>query len=647
MQTETHHQNQRDGSAERETLSCTFCKGRHHLTECSSLNSETMQKKRKVVMENGLCFGCLQKGHISRRCTKRNTCSSCRGKHPTVLHDDEWKERRHDATNRERDNIETLESKSYASNSDSSHSTKSTMIVPVWLSHESCDKDKLVYALLDTQSDTSFILTKTKETMGIKGTEVNLLLSTMTKANERIASEKVTGLQVKSFNDSTKIISLPPTFTRDIMPADRYHIPTPDMARSFRHMIRIADMIAPLQDVEIGLLIGYDCAKAALAPRAVIHSPNDRGPYAIQTDLGWNIVGTVKAGYAESPNDPLGVSHHTTVRFVPDEVQLNGHRSEVNFIHSATMKEEKAPVHVDRLLEADFTPDRKQKPYSQNDMKFIRLMEKEIHITESGHYEIPLPFKEEETTMLPNKLGLKQIATDMADVIGQDAAKFTQQDFYVDNGMKAVATEDDAKEEAVILSKDPKVKGQTHVQKVDKLELERFDHLSSRCRTKKAVANCVRLRSYLPRRCYARWDKREEKGGVKNVLMEPLSAELLQQAEKEIKRLTQRKTFDVMQAVEGDKRHNQSRLHHLDPFIDNGGILRVKDFLLREECDFIAFKCNEPTLSYMGGVRERQSTSSYLDRPLQASSSCSERRPGRIPGQGATGLKTDTFIHEL
>ena len=392
--------------------------------------------------------------------------------------------------------------------------------------------------------------------MGIKGTEVNLLLSTMTKANERIASEKVTGLQVKAFNDSTKIINLPPTFTRDIMPADRHHIPTPDMARSFRHLTRIADMIAPLQDVEIGLLIGYDCAKA-LAPRAVIHSPDDRGPYAIKTDLGWSIVGTVKAGYADSHNDPLGVSHHTTVRFVPDEIQLNGHRSEVNF---------------KKVLESEPAKDRAK--------------------------EIP----------------------------------------------------DETKEEAVILSKDPKVKDQTHasVQKVDKLELERFDHLSSWCRAKKAVANCVRLRSYLPRRCYARWDKREEKGGVKNVVMEPLSAELHMQAERESIKLTQRKTFnDVMQAVEGDKRYNESRLHHLDPFIDNGGILRVKDFLLREECDFIAFKCNVPTSSHMGGVRERQITSSYLDRPIQASSSCSERRPGRIPGQGATGLKTDTFIHEL
>ena len=429
------------------------------------------------------------------------------------------------------------------------------MIVPVWLSHESCDKDKLVYALLDTQSDTSFILTKTKETMGIKGTEVNLLLSTMTKANEIIGSEKVIGLQVKAFNDSTKIISLPPTFTRDIMPADRHHIPTPDMARSFRHLTRIAGMIAPLQDVEIGLLIGYDCAKA-LALRAVIHSPDDRGPYAIKTDLGWSIVGTVNAEYADSHNDPMSVSHHTTVRFVPDEIQLNGHRSEVNF---------------KKVLESEPAKDRAK--------------------------EIP----------------------------------------------------DETKEEAVILSKDPKVKDQTHasVQKVDKLELERFGHLSSWCRAKKSVANCVRLRSYLPRCCYARWDKREEKGGVKNVVMEPLFAELLQQAEKEIIKLTQWKTFDVMQAVECDKRHNESRLHHLDPFIDNGDILRGKDFLLREECDFIAFKCNVPTSSHMGGVRERQSTSSYLDRPIQAISSCAERRPGRIPGQRATGLKTGTFIHEL
>ncbi|XP_071486763.1 uncharacterized protein [Diadema antillarum] len=400
QQTGTQHRNQREGSAVKGPPSCIFCKGQHHLAECSSFSAETMQKKRQVVRENGLCFGCLKRGHLLKECRKRQTCSSCKGKHPTVLHDEEWKQRQQDAK-KERDVKEMLESKSCASNLDSSHSTKSSMIVPVWLSHESCHEDRLVYAMLDTQSDTSFILTETKEAMRIKGVEVNLLLSTMTKANERIASEKVTGLKVKAFNNSEKIINLPPTYTRDIMPADRHHIPTPDMARSYQHLSRIANLVAPLQDVEIGLLIGYDCAKA-LAPRAVIHSPDDRGPYAVQTDLGWTIVGTVNEEYADSHDDPIGVSHRTAVRVVPEEVQLQGCRSEVIFVRPTTMKEEIAPLHVIQLPEADFTPDRKQKPYSQNDVKFIRMMEKEIHITQSGHYEMPLPFKEEKTPLLPN-----------------------------------------------------------------------------------------------------------------------------------------------------------------------------------------------------------------------------------------------------
>ncbi|XP_063969517.1 uncharacterized protein LOC135157535 [Lytechinus pictus] len=339
---QTGTQNHKYGSAEKKYLSCIFCKGQHHITECSSFNSETMQKKRQTIKDNGLCFGCLRKGHMSKRCKKRNTCSLCKGKHPTALHDDEWKEKRRDATNRER-----------------------------------------------------------SKAMGIRGIGMHLLLSTMTKANERVACEKVTGLKVKAYYNSEKVISLPPSYTRDIIPADRHHIPTPDTARSFKHLSRIADMIAPLQDVEIGLLIGYDCAKA-LAPRAVIHSPDERGPYAVQTDLGWSIVGTVNAGYVDSHNDPIGVSHRTTVRTVPEEVQLKGHRSEVMLTHPATTKEGITPLHVVQLLEADFTPDKKQKPYSQNDSKFVRLMEKEIHISESGHYEMPLPFREEEVPVLPN-----------------------------------------------------------------------------------------------------------------------------------------------------------------------------------------------------------------------------------------------------
>ena len=78
--------------------------------------------------------------------------------------------------------------------------------------------------------------------------------------------------------------------------------------------------------------------------------------------------------------------------------------------------------------------------------------------------------------------------------------------------------------------------------------------------------------------------------------MEPLSVELLLQAEKELIKLTQRTAFDEMTTAKGDNRHNErerrrhckatSRLHRLDSFIDDEGILRVGGRLRRSNVSF-------------------------------------------------------------
>ena len=51
----------------------------------------------------------------------------------------------------------------------------------------------------------------------------------MSAKNERIPSEKVQGLTVRAYN-SEKIVHLPAVYTRNIMPANRNHIPTPNVA---------------------------------------------------------------------------------------------------------------------------------------------------------------------------------------------------------------------------------------------------------------------------------------------------------------------------------------------------------------------------------------------------------------------------------
>lgn len=86
--------------------------------------------------------------------------------------------------------------------------------------------------------------------------------------NQIVESHKVRGLVVRGFNNELKI-PLPVTFTRNIMSADRSHIPNSEIAIAWPYLKPIASEIMPLQNCEIGLLIGYNCARA-LIPRDVI-----------------------------------------------------------------------------------------------------------------------------------------------------------------------------------------------------------------------------------------------------------------------------------------------------------------------------------------------------------------------------------------
>lgn len=65
---------------------------------------------------------------------------------------------------------------------------------------------------------------------------------------------------VRWFNSALKLL-LPVAFTRNIMPVNRLHIPTPEMAESWPHFDNIAIECMPLHDCEVGLLKDYNCAR--------------------------------------------------------------------------------------------------------------------------------------------------------------------------------------------------------------------------------------------------------------------------------------------------------------------------------------------------------------------------------------------------
>ena len=386
---------------------CLLCTKLHGLDRCEMFASKSLPERRLFVKDKGLCFGCLRPGHRSKDCRRRSTCAVCKKRHPTTLHGDtggnQTKETSTHPDSRQEDHASVSSHTTVCHFSANKDITRSTMIVPVWLSHHSKPEERMVYALLDTQSDTTFLLESTKCAMGLKGVEVNLLLSTMTSQDERVPSERIEGLAVRAHNSGLKI-PLPATYTRSIMPANRGHIPNPDMASSHAHLTMLREHLLPVQPCEIGLLIGYDCTRA-LAPREVI-PPISEGPYGLKTDLGWSIVGVINRDvYESNADDKIGISHRVTTCELPSELRCDGTaRNHVVFAQGIRTKEELSPTLVTRLLEADFSEAREEaSPLSRNDVQFLRTMESSIHVTEDGHYEMPLPFKESEPKLPNNK----------------------------------------------------------------------------------------------------------------------------------------------------------------------------------------------------------------------------------------------------
>ena len=196
-----------------------------------------------------------------------------------------------------------------------------------------------MYALFDTQSDT--ILEETANILDPNSETATLRLSTMPARDNVIRYQKLRGIQVRGY-DSDVFIDLPITYSRNFIPTDRSHIPTTNIAKEWPHLRRIAHLMNPMQNCEVGLLIGYNCPQA-LAPRSYITGEGNQ-PFAIQTDLGWSIVGGTdpyEGGDAiellcETSNDPPKKGHVTSlvIKHCHEKVAHQGRGMTVNKVRS-------------------------------------------------------------------------------------------------------------------------------------------------------------------------------------------------------------------------------------------------------------------------------------------------------------------------
>ena len=383
--------------------SCIFCKGHHELDSCEGFCNKDIGERKEYAKSKGFCFGCLRQGHLSKHYKNRKTCKACGKPHPSSLHGDiRTRDENKDDSNPPIDPASpTVRCTKTCLMNNGYQYQISSMIVPVWVNHaDNPQNRKLVYALLDDQSDTTFVSQEVLDYLQVNGPKTQLSLLTMHAENELVRSERIKGLQVSDTNHSMTI-KLPTTFSCETVPAKRQQIPCPEMANAWSHLKPIAHHLIPLNnDIPVGILIGSNCSQA-IVPREVIPGKQNE-PYAQRTDLGWGIIGNVGKSTMDEGEHLTGIVHRITTESNLPTLKPSARRP-CHFSIRPTIKEVINPAQLREMLELDFSERGAEQPMSQEDKKFLSIMEGETRQREDGHYEMPLPFRQERPVLRNNK----------------------------------------------------------------------------------------------------------------------------------------------------------------------------------------------------------------------------------------------------
>ena len=339
---------------------CLYCDKDHQLDDCRVFLEKPYAVRKNLFFKKKLCLGCALSNHQIKDCKNTPTCKHCGGAHLTCLHQEE------------RANTNCTS----GCNVKHQCGTHNSLIVPVWV--RPCgdsSREILQYAVLDDQSNVSFISQSLCERLDLKGSATMLRLTTMQDSNVPVETNRISGVEVLDYN-KVHIIKLPTLYSRENMPADPSQIAKPEVAGEWKHLERIAEKLVPYQpDAEISLLIGSNCPQA-IRPREIC-AGGENEPYGQKTLLGWGVIGRVCKSQDETQRNVCN--------------KISQMRSQ--FVVPTKAKEVLAPD-ILKVLESDFQEtNTKSKPMSVEDRRFLQLLEDGICKLDNGHYQMPLPLR--------------------------------------------------------------------------------------------------------------------------------------------------------------------------------------------------------------------------------------------------------------
>ncbi|XP_067952075.1 uncharacterized protein [Watersipora subatra] len=247
-------------------------------------------------------------------------------------------------------------------------------ILPVWVSSKKNPlKEALVYALVDSMSDTTYITVDTIHKIQPDYTHTEIDITTMISDKKKVHTHLVYGLTVRAYNHKV-CYELPPSYSHHKIPIDRRQIPTKTVLSRWPHLIQVANELPNNhKDVPVGLLIGNNFTKA-FKPQQVIDTDHDDEPFAIKTAIGWNVMG--------------GSAPHTTLATIVDQPAKHDF---VTF--QCTTKSNKELHKLINIFNQEFHGAHEDTPsLSVDDKQFLHILKTQTTL-KKGRVTMPLPFK--------------------------------------------------------------------------------------------------------------------------------------------------------------------------------------------------------------------------------------------------------------
>ena len=174
-------------------------------------NGDEVISIKEFIDKERLCSKCLRKGHLQPHCEINILCQVCHQQHATCLHNIQNKHNSKPPTHSALSNRISV----------GQHQGLTSMIVPVYVSTDGRPENEvMVYALIDSQSDTSFIDESIPNSWEEDFKTVKLEISTVTTQKKIVDCLSIQELYVRGIY-SDEPITIPQTYSQDNIPGKR------------------------------------------------------------------------------------------------------------------------------------------------------------------------------------------------------------------------------------------------------------------------------------------------------------------------------------------------------------------------------------------------------------------------------------------